>query len=120
LVFASANYLIRLRPCRSRRPPTNRSFFDGKSNTVRDYQVVSKIDLKSGFHQVRMRAEDIPKTTFVTCYGAYECLVMPCGLANAPAVFSLMMTDALGDLHYVLIFMDDVLVFSRTLRALWE
>jgi hypothetical protein len=60
-----------------------------------------------------MRAADIPNTTFVPCYGAYEFLIMPFGLANAPAVFSLMMTDALCDQHYVLIFMTDVLVFPR-------
>jgi hypothetical protein len=64
-----------------------------------------------------MRAEDIPNTTFGTCYGAYEFLIMPFGLANASAVFSLMMTDALSDLHYVLIFIDDVLVFLRPCQS---
>jgi hypothetical protein len=82
---------------------------------LRAYTVVSKLDLKSGYHQIRMVGSDAPKTTFVTQYGAFEFLVMPFGLSNAPAVFTLMMNDALGDLPYALLFMDDMLVFSATI-----
>jgi hypothetical protein len=82
---------------------------------LRSYTVVSKLDLKSGYHQIRMAGSDAPKTTFVTQYGAFEFLVMPFGLSNALAVFTLMMNDALGDLPYALLFLDDILVFSATI-----
>jgi hypothetical protein len=82
---------------------------------LRAYTVVSKLDLKSGYHPIRMARSDTPKTTFVTQYGAFEYLVMPFGLSNAPAVFTLMMNDALGDLPYSLVFMVDILGFSATI-----
>jgi hypothetical protein len=62
-----------------------------------------------------MAGSGAPKTTFVTQYGAFEVLFMPFGLSNAPAVFTLMMNDALGDLPYALLFLDDILVFSATI-----
>ena len=82
--------------------------------SLKDYTVVSKLDLAEGFHQIRMDPNDIPKTTFVTQFRAFEFLVMPFGLANAPAQFTLLMNTILKGLPFVVVFMDDILVFSRT------
>jgi hypothetical protein len=96
-------------------------------------QVFSKIDLCSGYHQIKICDEDIPKTAFTTRYGLYEYLVMSFGLTNAPAHFMYLMNSVfMPELdQFVVVFIDDILLYSKSmeenedhlwivLQQLWE
>jgi hypothetical protein len=78
--------------------------------------VFSKIDLRSGYHQIRIHEEDVHKTAFQIRYGLYEYLVMPFGLTNAPVTFMSLMNDVFREEldSCFIIYLDDILIFSKT------
>jgi hypothetical protein len=81
-------------------------------------QVFSKIDLRSDYHQIKICAEDIPKTAFTTRYGLYEYFVMSFGLTNTPVHFMYLMNSVfMPELDkFVVIFNDDILIYSRSME----
>ena len=80
--------------------------------------IYSSINLRSGYWQVPLRKEDIPKTAFKTRWGLYEFLVVPFGVSNALAQFMNLMNDVLADYldDFVVVFLDDILIYSKTIE----
>jgi hypothetical protein len=94
--------------------PRTKDLFD----QMKGASVFSKIDLRSGYHQLKIRESDIPKTAFRTRYGLYEYTVMSFGLTNAPAYFMYLVNKVFMEYldRFVIVFIDDILIFSKTME----
>jgi hypothetical protein len=82
---------------------------------VKGAGVFSKIDFRSGYHQIKIKKEDVPKTAFVSRYGHHEYLIVPFGLTNATAIFMNLMNKIFMTYldKFVIVFIDDILIYSK-------
>ena len=91
-------------------------WIDDLFDQLKGAKVFSKIDLRSGIYQMRIRGQDVPKIAFRTCYGHFEFLVLPFGLTNAPALFMDLMNRVFQPYldKFFVVFIDDILVYSKS------
>jgi hypothetical protein len=126
VLFVPKNSGRGLRMCIDYRPLNNQTIknryplprIDDLLDQLAGARYFSSIDLLHGYHQVRMREEEVPLTAFVTPFGSYELTVMPFGLTNAPSIFQSFMDNLFQPYLYkhVLIYLDDLLIYSKTLE----
>jgi hypothetical protein len=98
------------------------SRIDDLFNQMKGAIMFSKIDLRSGYHQLRIKEDDIPKTSFKMRFGHYEFIVLPFGLTNTPGVFMSLMNGVFREYldKFIQVFIDDILIYSRTMEEHYE